>query len=39
MLTDRENNLKKVVIETLNMNDATKEEIINVCNKILEELE
>lgn len=38
MITDRENNLKKCVIETLNLNDATKEEIIRVCKKILKEL-
>lgn len=36
--TEREKNLKQGVIETLKLNDATKEEIINVCNKILEDL-
>lgn len=35
---DRINNLKKGVLEVLKLNDATNDEIIKVCNKILMKL-
>ena len=37
ILTEREQNLAKGVKETLNLNDATIEEKINVCKFILKE--
>lgn len=38
MNSEREDNLKKGVMEIFKINDATKEEIIKVCNQILKKL-
>lgn len=37
MLTKRESNLKRCMIEVFKLNDATDEEIINVCKGVLNE--